>query len=473
MGRVTLLRRVLVLLAATLVVTGAMVATPASVASERAAATTGSMTGTLVLPAGVSPSSVRVTAQLRIPDCCGGWAGTEDVGTTTPDASGSYTFTGLEPGWYYVEVVDLAERLYVKSWADRVGQDEPSPSARVTSSVVTTMPIGTLAIGGQVVGSVSSDVPGRSVVGVHAQLQDLWCHPRGCVYRAERSAPVSADGTYRFSGIPGRAVPPGDGYGAYRITFVDEKGWFVQRGLGQGPGEHWAGVPVGVADGKTHDVGDQQLQLGGQVTGRVRVPAGHVEGTSVEAYAWSEQDSRWDPVGNGWASGGGEGDFTIPSLAPGRYRLKATSMVPDEIPEEWYDGAATVEEALDVVVRAGRATTGIDIDLRPPGSGPEPEPEPEVRPVRMATAPKLKGVARVGRTLRVTRGAWRPGRVTLARQWFVVRKGRSVPIKGATKARLKVTRALRGARVRVRVTATAPGRTAYVHTTARSRRIPG
>jgi hypothetical protein len=67
--------------------------------------------------------------------------------------------------------------------------------------------------------------------------------------------------------------------------------------------------------------------------------------------------------------------------------------------------------------------------------------------------PKIKGKAKVGRTVRVTAGAWQPQTVALKYQWYAGSK----KIKKATKKKLTITDKQAGKRLRVKVTASAAG----------------
>ena len=69
------------------------------------------------------------------------------------------------------------------------------------------------------------------------------------------------------------------------------------------------------------------------------------------------------------------------------------------------------------------------------------------------TPPRLKGRPQVGARLRVERGSWGPGAVTLTVQWL--RNG--VPIKGETGAAYRLKRLDKGNVVAARVTATKAG----------------
>ncbi|MGW8766518.1 hypothetical protein ACWGN5_28925 [Streptomyces sp. NPDC055815] len=77
---------------------------------------------------------------------------------------------------------------------------------------------------------------------------------------------------------------------------------------------------------------------------------------------------------------------------------------------------------------------------------------------KATTAPYVTGTVRVGRTLTVNRGAWTPAPTSYAYQWYA--NGRA--ISGATKTTFLLTKAQRGLKITVRVTAYRTGHTAGV-----------
>lgn len=452
------------MLAAVLAVVTALLGVAAPVAGAVGA----SVQGSVVVPEGASTTTVRVEALKRIPNCCGGWAGSDLIATVTPDASGGYRFTGLPAGSYQFRVTDTQKRLYVSGWDADVETDAPSPTVLVPSSGQVAAPTARLAVGAEITGTVSSDVVGRSLRQVVVDLQEPFCFFRGCYYSPRTSTTVQADGSYRFTGIPGRDVPPdGGAYSGYRITFRDAAGWFVSRPLGD---ESGVGVPVPAVDGETTDVGDQPLTLGGRISGRAVLPRGFDDSVYVTAHAWSEANTRWERVTGAYASPL-DGEWTIDALPAGTYRLEFAASIDPDLPEEWYRDAATVEEAVDVVVEAGRMTTGIVADLRPPGSGPVPEPGPP--DVWMVKAPRLTGQAKVGQYLTVTRGVWDPRDAIVTYRWFVRSQGRTTVLKKAVGPQVKLRKAHRGARLRVRLVVTAYGYDRHVFTSPWTRRVRG
>lgn len=122
------------------------------------------------------------------------------------------------------------------------------------------------------------------------------------------------------------------------------------------------------------------------------------------------------------------------------------------------------ETAKAVGVVANNAVSWPTAAIVPAGADNPPVaggPDPVV--IKNLTRPAISGKAKVGRTLKASRGTWSPGSgVAFRFQWYAGAKR----IAKATKARFRLTRKQRGKRISVRVTAVLPGATAV---TARSR----
>ena len=88
------------------------------------------------------------------------------------------------------------------------------------------------------------------------------------------------------------------------------------------------------------------------------------------------------------------------------------------------------------------------------------------------TRPKVSGTAKVGRTLTVKSGTWKPKRVALAYQWFRTASGTTTAIEGATAAAYTVVAADAGARLTVRVRGSLDGYRSRSRTSEPTKRIP-
>jgi len=92
--------------------------------------------------------------------------------------------------------------------------------------------------------------------------------------------------------------------------------------------------------------------------------------------------------------------------------------------------------------------------------------KPVVAGTLSSVVPKLTGTARVGRTLKATPGAWTGG-TTLSYAWFVNGKA----VKHATKTTLKLTKAMAGKRIVVKVTGRKAGYATVVRASKASAKV--
>jgi hypothetical protein len=190
----------------------------------------------------------------------------------------------------------------------------------------------------------------------------------------------------------------------------------------------------------------------GAITGTI---AGLRSTDAVKVSAYQRVEGAWSLKGFIWT--GFDGTFRL-NLKAGTYRIGFTEEQAELVPEFWND-VANLDLAADIEVLAGTITSGKDATLTPASGVPATPPVSATPPVPAAqpvvtladvTRPAITGKAKVGMRLRASGGEWMrdPG-VSVAYQWLA--DGRI--IKKATRGRLKVTPALVGKRIRVRVTA--------------------
>jgi ELWxxDGT repeat protein len=88
--------------------------------------------------------------------------------------------------------------------------------------------------------------------------------------------------------------------------------------------------------------------------------------------------------------------------------------------------------------------------------------------IALAPTPKIKGAAKVGRTLKVVKATYEPGAV-VSRQWL--RNGKAIKGSAAKKASYKLRKADQGKRIQVRVTVSKPGHTTIVKTSKKTSKV--
>lgn len=184
------------------------------------------------------------------------------------------------------------------------------------------------------------------------------------------------------------------------------------------------------------------------ISGSVSVPAGIVRtGSNVAVVIYpAAGDGKTAAAANYVAA---NGSYVVGGLAAGDYRI---AFVPSSsgVVSEWWNNAPTFAKAPRVTIAAGAWKTGINALLA------------SLRLMDYST-PKITGSAIVGKTLKVTPGAWTEGTV-FAYQWYQ----NGVPIAKATRSTLVLSTALAGKKISVKVTGKKSGYSAKAMASART-----
>jgi hypothetical protein len=288
--------------------------------------------------------------------------------------------------------------------------------------------------------------------------------------------------------------------GTYRVKFEDPAGRYSTEFYNDKTRADEAEDIVLVQGGGMRDL--QPAVLGGaaHLTGTVIGTSGAgIEGAEVTAYV--AQDDAWVPFADVATVAGGR--YDLGGLPGGAYKLGFRD--PATEVEEFWNNKEELADADVLTVQNAGSSTGLDVQLATPlPPAPEPTPDPVTDPTSGATPaptpqqttttatspaspaastatpattaaaqvvmvkrPRVKGVATVGRVVRVTLGTWAPTTATHKIQWLANGKR----IKGATKARLKLTGKLVGKRLSVRMVVTAPQHTTLVVKTPRTKKV--
>ena len=159
-------------------------------------------------------------------------------------------------------------------------------------------------------------------------------------------------------------------------------------------------------------------------------------------------------------------------------KLKATqgswSPAPAKVTYQWKRGGKAIKKATKATYKLTKADAGkkITVTVTATRSG-YAKASATSKAVTVGavsiTKPKIKKkpAAKVGKTLKVTKGKWKGKVATYAYQWFRGTK----KIKGATKAKYTLTRADRGKRLRVKVIAKRPGAPKVAVWTAKTKKV--
>lgn len=296
------------------------------------------------------------------------WAATGEDGT--------YTIEGLLPGDYLVEFSDESGtygRQYFdgqsrRSTATAVEAAEADGSAKDVTGINAALQSGS-SIEGRVVNNQGLGLPNVSV--------HVWAMDGDSPYQVD-IALTDSQGAYTVVGLA---------QGSYRIAFSDDDNEYVSEFYNDATSIEEA-TAVEIADvGQNVSLDTVDLARGVRIEGRVQNSwLKGLQGVLVEAYRPFDLE---DPVGFDITGQGGT--YGIGSLPAGEYivcfnngAVGPTIWVDGTeygYSVEWYDNAATADEATPVSVGADRIATGIDAVLF---TGYEPAAACAVAPGRFA-----------------------------------------------------------------------------------------
>ena len=349
----------------------------------------------------------------------GGWSWS---GEDYTDALGGYDVGGLDAGSYRVGFRD-----YQGNYAPEYYDDD---ATLATSNAVTVGASATMA-------------------GINASLAPS-AVLSGRVTRTNGAAVEYADvSVYRLVG---------GSYEWYAYSESDEAGNYQVRGLGAGTyrlefydwwwevGEYWnnkgsleAADSISVTTGQHVGALDAVLDpsQGPWAVKNLAPPV--ITGTPRVGQTLTASPGVWSPSG-----------VTV------TYQWRAGGVsIPGATGQAYNPTAADVGKTLQVRVAASRPDywTGFAESSQTVVVAPMEPATPVAKVVANTKLPKIKGVLRVGQTVKVTAGTWKPASVTLKYQWFAGK----AKIRKATKRKLVIDSKLVGKKLSVRVKASAPG----------------
>ena len=319
----------------------------------------GAITGRITNRQGEPLDQVEVTAEVRdISLPVDRW---EVARIARSNANGEYTLCCLDADRYRLRFLDTQNR-YMAEYYNDVYYDYYSPLDDVTL-VTVTAELTTTGIDAQL--SRPSTLISRVTNQQNQPISDL-------SVTLYRYSPVGGGAWYNTYIYPERsqdAYVMGVRPGRYRIQFEDG------RDPDRYVGEFYDNAPdlttatdITVTEEATVTVTAvlaDKARIDGRVTDR---NGASIPNMTVSAWRLfpSQQQSSWQQIANTRTDQNGY--YSLSGLIPETYRVGFAVMYPPEaFAGEFYDNAAMIDEATDIIVREGEATLHIDAELGRPG----------------------------------------------------------------------------------------------------------
>jgi hypothetical protein len=308
----------------------------------------------------------------------------------TTNTSGEYTLTGLEPGEYIVVFfAPLESQLnYVTQYYDDKSSESEAKNVPVTAGGMASGIDASLHAGGRITGSVVNG-PDKAIAGIEV------CALESFFGFYERCTTTNSSGEYALVGLASGeydvefSAPANSGLN-YVTQFWDEEATFFEADA----------VPVTAGETTPEEI-DATMRPGGEITGKVVSAATKkaLEGILVCAYEEEleyERCSTTDSVG----------EYTILGLATGSYEVEFSEAFAGQgnYATQYYDDAASFEDAELVLAKVGQTTAGIDAELT-------------LERPRDVTPPVISGSAVEGQVLKAAHGSWSNSPTSFVDEW--------------------------------------------------------
>lgn len=271
----------------------------------------------------------------------------EMVGFAMTGADGSYTVSNLAAGNYRLGFRDnsgVYAPVFYSSSLDIGSATSVVVTAAQAASGIDAALVAASSIGGTITAPGGATPLDAISIALFRLSGTEWTFVGG--------GTTQADGTYFIGGLAA---------GTYRLQFDDPSGIYAGEFYNDKPSLALAdnvNVPASTAVGNI----SASLAAGSSISGTITGPGGAplLGPISISAYAYDSLQAAWIPVAFGETDQ--SGFYSVGGLSAGIYRVGFTDFYRN-YSAEFYNNAADVDSATDVVVAISSTTSGIDASL--------------------------------------------------------------------------------------------------------------
>lgn len=258
--------------------------------------------------------------------------------STTSEADGEFTITGLADGEYRIQVVTDDGEWWFGS---AVGSQWDASRVTLVTTDDGDGTVSTMFVGGQPVASLAIDLPAGSIFGtvtLPAGLEDSW---------ADITITDADERFSRYSSVDD---------GSWSVGLLPDGTYRVEANI-DGVGQITHPDPVVVSGGQATGPIDITV-AGGGIDGVVTRSGNPVPWTQVRAVDTATIGGEWD--GNEYyAQANGQGQFSLRGLPDGDYHLRVETWS-----YQWWHGpTGALDDDTIVLTVAGGVTSGVEIEL--------------------------------------------------------------------------------------------------------------
>jgi 5-hydroxyisourate hydrolase-like protein (transthyretin family) len=265
--------------------------------------------------------------------------------STSTDVAGYYDMGGLPTGTYRVQFFDHFNGIYLGEWYDDAPNLDGATDISVTAGSITSGIDAVLAEGGHISGAVTHE--SNPLYRIQVRVYS-WT---GADYDWSYSTYTDTAGNYDMSGLP---------TGIYRVQFFDRfKAIYISEWYDDEPDLDDASDISVTAGLTTPGINAVLAEKKGIITGTVTDGTDPLKGIQVKVYHWTGDDDDWSESTRTDASG----NYTIGNLPAGTYRVRFRDTKNDVYITEYYDDAAELKTAKDIIVTPGSTISAIDAVL--------------------------------------------------------------------------------------------------------------